>query len=104
MRVLKDTFSAWIDKQPGGTNKFIVKGEVEVPTGGWKAVLKPAIPPGFNPNIIILELVTTPPTGNVTQVITNIPVRYEEAPPKQPYTDATIRGADEFTIKVKTVQ
>jgi hypothetical protein len=105
VKIIKDSFKAWIDKQPVGPNKLIVIGEVEVPTGGWNVILSPASPQGINPNVIILEIKATPPSGNVIQVITTIPLRYEESPPKHPYTDATIRSpGDEFTIAVQQVQ
>ena len=38
MKVLKDTFSAWIDKQPGGPNKFIARSKFR--TGGWQVTIR----------------------------------------------------------------
>ena len=101
--LLKNTFSAWIDQMPGSTPKLIVAGEVEVPTSGWQASLKRAVPQGINPNIILLDLEAKAPTGNVLQVVSKIPVRYEESPPNVNYTQATIRDNNEsLTIGVKT--
>jgi hypothetical protein len=97
MKVLKDTFNAWIDKQPVGPHKLIVIGAVQITDGG-NAKMTRAVSQGINPNIIILELNAVPPTGRDD---TNVPVRYEESPPKAPYTEATIRyGNEEFTIPV----
>jgi hypothetical protein len=102
-KILKDEFRAWIDKMPGAGPKLIVTGNVEVPTGGWNVTLKPAVPQGVNPAILILEIRAVPPSGNVTEVITQIKVRYEEAPPRQKYTQTTIRSdSSEFTIDVGT--
>ncbi|WPO39447.1 hypothetical protein [Tardiphaga sp. 42S5] len=103
MTILKDTFKAWIDKQPPGPNKLIVVGKIEVNTGGWKATLKPAEPQGINPDILILQLATIEPTGNVIQVISTIDARYEQSPSARDYTDVTImHGATSFTIPVTT--
>jgi hypothetical protein len=59
------------------------------------------VPQGINPNILILQLKATPPPGPVPQILTRIPLRYEEAPPSHPYTQVTVRnGTEEFTIGV----
>lgn len=105
VNIIPENFSAYIDKQPPGPHKLIVKGTITVPTGGWSASLTPAVPQGINPAIIILDLKLSRPSGDVTQAFKDIEARYTESPPKHPYTDATIRHADgEFTIPVKTVQ
>lgn len=101
-RAVQATFKAWINKQPGGNNPLIVKGEVEFPTSGWKVDMVEADVPKV-PTTIVFDIRSTAPTGNVLQVITRLPVRFEKA--KSPdYTTATIRGAGpDFTIKVDVV-
>jgi hypothetical protein len=81
MTVLKDSFRAWIDNQPPGPKKLIVKGQIEVPTGGWTSSLNRVMPQGISPNVLILELKTVAPSGNVIQIVSTIDARYEEAPP-----------------------
>jgi hypothetical protein len=104
MGAIQKSFKAWIDKQPPGPHKLIVIGKVEVPTAGWTATLKPKLP-GINPNILMLEVQKTPPTGNVNQVVMQIDVRYEERPPAAPYADVTIFDeTQQFTIPVGTTQ
>ncbi len=101
IRVVKDSFRAWIDKMPVGGPRLIIVGDVIAPTAAWRVTFKPAVPQGFNPNIKITAIEATPPKGDVLQCITTIPLRFEEAPPAHPYTAATIRyGGDEFTIGV----
>lgn len=101
IKVLKDTFRAWMDNMPVGGPKLIVIGDVVAPTGGWNVSLRPASPQGINPNILILTIEARPPTGESSQVETKIPLRYVEAPPAHPYTEVTIRSSGgEFTLGV----
>src|SRR4051812_33984565 len=100
--VLKETFHAWMNNMPGPGPRptLIVVGEVVAPTGGWRVPLRPAVPAGINPAILILDLIAVAPTGQAIDVITMMPVRYEQAP-SQGYTDVTIRyEGQEFTIPV----
>lgn len=98
--VIPEDFTAWVDLMPGAGNKLIVKGEVQVPTSGWAVSLVEASPQGINPAILILDLSASPPHGNVLQVITKEPVRFEK-PNGSAYTSVTIRySGDEFTIPV----
>ncbi|WP_137044601.1 hypothetical protein [Pseudolabrys sp. FHR47] len=101
LEVLKDSFRAWIDTMPMAGPKLYVTGDVVASTSGWRVSFAPASPQGFNPFDLIMDIVATPPTGQVLQVKTPIPLRYEEAPPRQPYTSVTIRYAGgQFTIGV----
>lgn len=103
--LLKGTFKAWIDRMPGAGPKLIVIGDMEVPTGGWRVDLVRRSPQGINPNILILDVAAQPPRGIVTQVITVVPLRYEERPPQHDYTQVTIaNGADEITADVGATQ
>ncbi len=97
--VRKESFKAWIDFMPGGPPKLIVIGEVTTGPAIGVQLIK-AVPQGINPNILILDIVLTPGTGRVSTPVPQ-PVRYEESPPANTYTDVTIRsGADSFTIPV----
>lgn len=99
--ILEETFSAWIDSMPGSPKQLIVQGKAEVPTGGWTGSLRPASPQGTVPEVIILVASLQKPSGDVPQVVSEVPLRYEEKPPKHDYTQATIRfEKTEFTIKV----
>jgi hypothetical protein len=103
--IVPENFSAWINKQPPGPASLIVNGTITVPTGGWSASLTRAQPQGTNPNILLLDLRLSKPTGTETQVISDITGRYEESPPAREYTDVTITHADgSFTIPVRIVQ
>lgn len=104
-KTLHETFKAWIDKQPGAGNPIHVTGMVEVPTGGWKGELLRATPDGINPQILLLDLTLTKPTGPATEVISKISVRYDETPARVEYTNVQIRADDgDFTIPVDTTQ
>jgi hypothetical protein len=98
----QETFRAWINKMPRADNTLYVTGEIEYPTGGWKAKLVEADVPKV-PSTLVLDVVETAPTGMVTQVISFVPVRFEK--PKSPdYATVTIRGAGpDFTVEVKPV-
>lgn len=71
---------AWHDFMPGSPPTLHVKGVVTCPTTGYKAVLKPSVPQGFNPAIYLLDLVITKPGPNeiVHQTVTDLTVHYRE--------------------------
>lgn len=99
--ILKNTFKAWIDRMPGAGPNLIVIGDVEVPTTGWHVVLTRRSPQGINPNILILDVSAQPPQGMAGQMITTIPLRYQERPPHHEYTQVTVvDGKDEVTVGV----
>jgi hypothetical protein len=104
--LLKDSFKAGIDKLSGlSAPKLIVDGNVEVPSAGWKVTLARKEPQGFNPAILLLEIRAEQPYGSVDQIIQSIPVRYEETPPKNDYTQVTVfDGKDSVTIDVQITQ
>lgn len=98
--VRPDSFKAWIDYMPGGPPRLIVIGDVTTePTISVQLVK--AVPQGINPNILILDLMLTAGAGRGGTTPSPQPVRYEESPPANTYTNVTIRsGADSFTIPV----
>ena len=99
--LLNDTFRAWIDHMPGSGPRLIVIGEMQVPTTGWHVRLTRRSPQGFNPKILILDVSAEKPHGMAGQMVTTIPLRYEEHPPQHDYTQVTIaNGGDSVTIGV----
>lgn len=86
---------------PIGEPRLRVQGSLETPTPGYKLCLSKAVPQGFNPAVLILELETQPPSGNVPQVVTRTPVAYEEVT-DQRYTQVTILPLN-VTINVQEV-
>src|ERR1700674_2667072 len=104
-KLLKDTFKAWINKQPGSQPKLIVTGKAEVPTSGWTGTLERAVPQGINPKILILDACLVEPTGKVNSpVVSKVDLRYDESPPAVDYSQVTIRlDGDDVTVKVEIV-
>src|SRR5205085_263569 len=64
------------DFMPPGPPELRVGGLLLMPTPGWKLSLAEHNPPGFNPTILILDLLETPPEGVVNQVMTPTPVAF----------------------------
>lgn len=103
-RLLKDTFKAWINKMPGSKPTLFVIGEVEVPTTGWNVTMVRQEPQGINPKILLLVVHAVPPKGGAAQVIQQIPVRYEEAPPQLEYSQVTVSlESESVTVEVRIV-
>jgi len=69
---------AWHDRMPGKRATLHVVGRCVFPTGGYAVSLELAEPQGINPRIYLLDLIVVPPTGPVTQVVTEVPVHYRE--------------------------
>jgi hypothetical protein len=70
-------FSAFVNRQPLATPTLIVSGTLRVGSPGYAAVLRLPQTQGINPDILLLELVVTPPTRFQAQVVTELPVRFE---------------------------
>ena len=68
---------AWIDTQPGADPKLYVTGEVRTSALNKFPVLKPAVPQGINPTILLLDL-SIVEEGVGGQVVTFRPARYEQ--------------------------
>jgi hypothetical protein len=60
------------------------------PTPGYAAELRPMKPQGFNPAILMLQLVLTPPNGPVIEVISSVVAHYTQLNYKGHYTDVSI--------------
>jgi hypothetical protein len=97
----KSKFKAWLDTQPPDHHTLHVTGSVTVPTTGWKAKLVEVHPPGINPEILILKVEETKPTGEQGQIVEHIDVRFEKKH-SHPYKHVEIKGdGSTFTIEVK---
>ncbi|RCS52969.1 hypothetical protein DTL42_09140 [Bremerella cremea] len=70
------SWSAIANLQPPAPFSLSVKGKVNVPTPGYRADLKPAVPQGIDPSQLILDLVVTPLSGNWTQQLTDLLASY----------------------------
>lgn len=71
-------WSAVHDFMPPRPARLRVRGECTFPTPGFKVTLRKKEPQGINPTILILEKIVVSPTGLEPQVVTTIPVGYEE--------------------------
>jgi hypothetical protein len=98
------SYEAWIDLMPGANETLHVKGEVTVPTTGYKAELVEAVPQGTNPAILLLRLNLTKPSGGAGDVVTTLEVRYSKPHAKQ-YKEVQIeeQGHPSKTVRVKEV-
>jgi len=94
-------WSAWRNMMPPGPHSLHVIGTVTCPTPGFTARLVPHKPQGINPAIYLFDLVVTPPTGPVTEVITDVHVHYSEIT-NVAYTDVTILPGN-TTVPVRMV-
>jgi hypothetical protein len=57
---------------------LLVTAVCTVPTSGHKVELRRHEPQGINPADLLLDLVITEPSGPAADVLTDVPVRYEE--------------------------
>ena len=94
-------WKAWLDVMPPGTPTLHVTGECVFPTSGYKVKLKPAVPQGINPKILLLQKIVTPPTGIGLPVLTKVIVNYTQKT-KTKYTNVTILP-DNVTVKVQII-
>jgi hypothetical protein len=69
-------WAAWVNHQPPGPEALHIQGIVDAPHPGHTATLTPAIPPGINPDILLMNLTLKALPGIWIQVITSIPVIY----------------------------
>ena len=100
----QSTFKAWKNLMPPHPSvKLSVVGEVQCPSTGWKVRLVEATPQGFNPVILILDLVARKPSVSAPRV-TRVKVKFQK-PQAQLYQQVTIRGGGpDFTIPIGIVQ
>ena len=96
------SWTAVLNTMPPEKPRLAVTGVCTCPTGGYLTSLSKATPQGTNPNILLLELTTIPPSGNVTQMVTDFDVIYKEKDSPN-YTDVTILPCN-ITIKVEVIR
>ena len=96
--------SAVANLQPPGPHHFYVRAKVQVPTPGYTASLKKAVPQGINPAILILDVVTKKKPGIWPQVITVVDANYDDKNYKGKYKQVTVRyGSQSKTVNVQIV-
>ncbi len=71
-------WAAWINRMPPGPAILHVAGECEFPSGGFAVELRRHEPQGFNPKILLLDMIVIPPDGPAPAAITTVEVRYRE--------------------------
>jgi len=87
---------SWVNLIPPLPNDFHVIGDVLVPNLGVKAILRPTVPQGYNPQILFLTLVLVQEPGEWPQVMTWLGVRHDEIVREKPYESVTIFGGGEI--------
>lgn len=70
-------WQAWHDRMPGVEPTLHVTGECTCPTPGYAVELRVHEPQGINPGDLLLDLVVTPPTDPVPDVLSPCPVTFE---------------------------
>lgn len=104
-RLIKESARAWIDKMPGAGGPLIATVDVEVPSGGWSGSLRKAQPQGFNPNVLLLNVVLVKPSGEAASVMSTLKLRFEERPAALPYTQVQFNlDGDSVTADVEGPQ
>jgi hypothetical protein len=99
--IIPDSVSAVVFSGIIGPTELRVSCQVLTPTHGYTAKLEPATPQGFNPRILLLNLLVHPPTKPVIQIPGEIPASYESKPYSGNYTDVTIlNGSQSVTVPV----
>lgn len=95
---------AWINLMPGAPSRLYVTGTVITRTPVASVELVPAVPQGINPAQLILDLRLG--ANSPLQVVTETPVRYEQAAQQGQYTTVAIRyrNAVEAVVSVDEVQ
>lgn len=95
-------WNAWYNIQPPGPKTLHVAGVCTLKIG-YTAKLVPHVPPGFNPQIYILDLViTAPKTPRQSNAVIFVPVHYTERTNTQ-YESADIEP-DHVSVPVKVIQ
>ena len=90
--------------QPPGPHHFYVRARVQVPTPGYHAYLKKAVPQGINPAILILDVVVTPLPGIWPQHVADVDANYDDRNYTGDFKEVTVRyGTDTKTVKVQIV-
>jgi hypothetical protein len=96
--------SAVADLMPPGPFHFYVVARVQVPSPGYTASLKKAVPQGINPAILIFDVVIKKKPGIWPPKVTVIEARYDDKKYRGKYQQVTVRyGKESKTVKVQIV-
>jgi hypothetical protein len=96
-----NSWTAVLDTMPPEKPRLTVNGVCTCPTGGYMTSLRRATPQGINPDILLLTLVTEPPSGVANQMVTDYNVVYRQLDSPR-YTKVTLLPCN-VTIDVKVV-
>jgi hypothetical protein len=66
-------------------------------TGGHRVELRRHVPPGINPDDLLLDLVVTPPSGSSTDALTDVDVVFQERVGRLPTTVTILPDGDLLT-------
>jgi hypothetical protein len=92
------------NRQPLGPPSFYVIATVQVPSPGYTANLKKAVPQGINPTILILKVATKKKAGIWPPVVTDVEARYDIKNYKGKFKQVTVLyGKQSKTVKVQIV-
>ncbi|HEY0329540.1 MAG TPA: hypothetical protein VGC77_10610 [Rhodopseudomonas sp.] len=99
--IFPDSVSAIVHSGVVGPAELSVSCLVATPTPGFKAKLEEASPQGFNPAILLLNLIVTPPHQRQIQIPGTAGAHYEKSPYKGHYSDVSIlNGSQIVTVPV----
>jgi hypothetical protein len=99
--IIPDSVSAVVYSGLIGSAELRVSCLVSTPTPGYAARLEPATPQGFNPSILLLNLLIDPPHGQQIDVLSTIEARYEKPHYTGHYSDVTLlNGRQSVTVPV----
>lgn len=92
------------NRQPIGPASFYVVATVQVPSRGYTATLKKAVPQGINPAILLLKATSKKKLGIWPPVITDVDARFDIKNYKGKYKQVTVLyGTQIKTVKVQVV-
>jgi hypothetical protein len=92
------------NRQPPAPPSFYVIATVQVPSPGYTATLKKAVPQGINPAILLLNVVTKKKLGIWPPVVTDVDARYDIKPYKGKFKQVTVLyGNQSKTANVQIV-
>jgi len=101
LRLEPMTWAAWVNNMPMQTRSLHVAGQVLVPNPGIIPRLQRAVPQGFNPAVLLLDLVQHQLPGIWPQVVVPRDVDYVEEPYGDHHTTVSIVSG---TYQVATVE
>jgi hypothetical protein len=92
------------NRQPPGPPSFYVIATVQVPSPGYTATLKKAVPQGIIPTILLLNVVTKKKPGVWPPKITDVDARYDIKNYKGKFKQVNVfYGKEKRIAKVETV-